>query len=54
MQCLLHNTQKRALDPLELEVHTVVCYVLGTWNQMQVLCKNHKCWATSLTQIHNF
>lgn len=34
--------QKRALDPLELELHMAMCSHI-TENQTQVLCKNSKC-----------
>ena len=40
--CSAHNGQKRASDPLELELQTVVARCEGAGNQAQVLCKSSK------------
>lgn len=37
-----HGGQKRALDPLGLELQTVVSLHAGAGNQTQVLCKSHR------------
>jgi hypothetical protein len=38
-----HGDQKRELDPLELEIQTIVSYHVGAGNQIQVLSKNSQC-----------
>ena len=41
--CLVtHRGQKRALEPLELELQMVVSCYVGARNQTWVLCKNNK------------
>lgn len=39
----VHGSQKRALDPLELELQTIVSHLAGSGNQTQVLYSNNKC-----------
>jgi hypothetical protein len=46
MLACVHGSQKRALNPLKLELQTVVSLYLGTRNGTQVLCKNSKCSQT--------
>lgn len=38
------ETQKRVLDPLELELQKIVSRHIGAKNQTQVLCKSSRCF----------
>ena len=38
-----HGGQKRASDPLKLELQTIVSYHMGAGNQTCVLCKSSQC-----------
>lgn len=38
--CLVSEDQRRASDPLDLELHVVVSHYVGAGNQTQVLCKS--------------
>lgn len=41
--CSTHRGQKRASDPLELELWMVVSHHTGARNRAQVLCESSKC-----------
>lgn len=43
VSCNACGFQKKELDPLELELHTVANYHVGVENQTLALCKNSYC-----------